>query len=110
MKEDLNNVQSNVRLELSLEKGRIRDEQSVQEIKIKEAESRIDAEVSNVKTNMEMIKWEMFRTLIRTCCYLFVCYLRQSVRVYLVCGTNLPPSALFFTGSGLLIGYLRFLK
>jgi hypothetical protein len=63
--EDLRRVQSDVRLELSLEKGRIRDERASQEYKIKEAESRMDSEVSNLRTQMETIKWEMFKTLIR---------------------------------------------
>lgn len=63
--EELRRVQSNVRLELSLEKGRIRDEQSTQELKIKEADSRIDTEVSALRTQMETIQWELFRTLFR---------------------------------------------
>ncbi len=62
--EDLRRLQSDVRLELSLEKGRVRDDQANQQLKIKEAESEIDHEVSNLKTQMETIKWEMFRTLI----------------------------------------------
>lgn len=64
VREDMNAVQSSVRLELSLEKGKIRDEQGNQELKIKETESKIDSEISNLKTNMEMMKWEMFRTLV----------------------------------------------
>ncbi len=57
--EELRRLQSDVRLELSLEKGRTRDEQASQQIKIKEAESKIDAEVSNLRTQMETIKWEV---------------------------------------------------
>ena len=67
MIEDLRRVQSNVRLELSLETGRIRDEQSAQELKIKEADSRIDTEVSTLRTQMETIQWELFKTLFRKC-------------------------------------------
>ncbi|KAJ3056421.1 hypothetical protein HK097_007034 [Rhizophlyctis rosea] len=63
--DDLRRVQSNVRLELSLEKGRIRDEQSAQELKIKEADSKIDTEVSTLRTQMETIQWELFKTLFR---------------------------------------------
>ncbi|KAJ3189366.1 hypothetical protein HDU85_002995 [Gaertneriomyces sp. JEL0708] len=65
MVEDVRRVQSNVRLELSLEKGRIRDEQSAQELKIKEADSKIDTEVSTLRTQMETIQWELFKTLFR---------------------------------------------
>ncbi|KND02585.1 hypothetical protein, variant [Spizellomyces punctatus DAOM BR117] len=79
MIEDLRRVQSNVRLELSLEKGRIRDEQSAQELKIKEADSRIDTEVSTLRTQMETIQWELFKTLFPLFCAagaLFFSYLR----------------------------------
>nr|KAJ3420430.1 hypothetical protein HK105_005684 [Polyrhizophydium stewartii] len=63
MAEDLRRVQSNVRLELSLDKGRIRDDQSAKEIRLKEADSKIDTEVSNLRTQMETIQWELFKTL-----------------------------------------------
>ncbi|KAI8998334.1 hypothetical protein BC832DRAFT_594944 [Gaertneriomyces semiglobifer] len=68
MVEDVRRVQSNVRLELSLEKGRIRDEQSAQELKIKEADSKIDTEVSTLRTQMETIQWELFKTLFPLFC------------------------------------------
>ena len=68
MAEDLRRVQSNVRLELGLEKGRIRDEQSAQEIRLKEADSKIDTEISNLKTQMETIQWELFKTLFPLFC------------------------------------------
>ncbi|KAI8927852.1 DUF1640-domain-containing protein [Entophlyctis helioformis] len=61
--EDLRRVQSNVRLDLSLDKGRNRDEQSAQELRIKEADSKIDTEVSSVRTQMETIQWDLFKTL-----------------------------------------------
>ncbi|KAJ3001405.1 hypothetical protein HKX48_002890 [Thoreauomyces humboldtii] len=79
MVEDLRRVQSNVRLELSLEKGRIRDEQSAQELKIKEADSVIDTEVAVLRTQMETIQWELFKTLFPLFCAagaLFFSYLR----------------------------------
>ncbi|KAI8592691.1 hypothetical protein BDZ88DRAFT_258835 [Geranomyces variabilis] len=66
--EDLRRVQSNVRLELSLEKGRIRDEQSAQELKIKEADAQIDTDVSVLRTQMETIQWELFKTLFPLFC------------------------------------------
>ena len=65
MTEDLRRVQSNIRLELGLEKGRIRDDQSAQEIRIREVDSRIDSEVSILKTQMETIQWDLFKTLFR---------------------------------------------
>lgn len=77
--EESRRVQSNVRLELTLDKGRIREEQNNQEMKIKEANSKIDTEVSNFKTQMESIQWELFRTLFPLFCAggaLFFSYLR----------------------------------
>jgi hypothetical protein len=68
MAEESRRVQSNVRLELSLDKARIRDEQAHQELKIKEAISKIDSDVSNFKTQMEVIQWELFRTIFPLLC------------------------------------------
>ncbi|KAI8910306.1 mitochondrial protein [Gorgonomyces haynaldii] len=61
--EETRRVQSNVRLDLSLEKGLIRDQQAKQELAIKETESRIDSEISQLKTTMETIQWDLFKTL-----------------------------------------------
>lgn len=38
----MNKIQASVRLDLNLEKGRIRDESSVHELKIKETDNRIE--------------------------------------------------------------------
>ncbi|KAK6094729.1 Protein fmp32, mitochondrial [Batrachochytrium dendrobatidis] len=79
MAEDLRRMQSSIRLELSLDKGRIRDEQAAKEIRIKEADSKIDTEVSIVKTQMETIQWELFKTLFPLFCAagaLFFSYMR----------------------------------
>ena len=61
--EELRRVQSNVRLELSSEKSRIRDEQSAQAIKIKDADARIESELAAIKTLLEGVHWELFKTL-----------------------------------------------
>jgi len=41
-REEVNKIQASVRLDLNLEKGRIRDESSVHELKIKETDNRIE--------------------------------------------------------------------
>ena len=41
-KEEVSKIQASVRLDLNLEKGRIRDESSVHELKIKETDNRIE--------------------------------------------------------------------
>jgi hypothetical protein len=77
--EETRRIQANVRLELTLDKSRIRDEHASQEMKIKEASSKIDTEVSQFKTQMETIQWELFRTLFPLFCTagaLFFSYLR----------------------------------
>jgi hypothetical protein len=71
MAEELRRTQSDVKLELTLEKvlclskmkSRIRDEQSAQELKIREIDSKVDTEISQVNTSIETIQWEIFRTL-----------------------------------------------
>jgi hypothetical protein len=41
-REEVSKIQASVRLDLNLEKGRIRDESSVHELKIKETDNRIE--------------------------------------------------------------------
>lgn len=77
--EESKRIQANVRLELTLDKSRIRDEQSSQKMKLKETSSKIDTEVSQFKSQMETIQWELFRTLFPLFCAggaLFFSYLR----------------------------------
>lgn len=79
--EALRRVQSQVRLELTLEKARARDELSKQELKIKETESKIDTEFSNLRSTMETIYWDLFKSIFPLFCAagaLFFSYLRMS--------------------------------
>ncbi|RKP00211.1 hypothetical protein CXG81DRAFT_3440, partial [Caulochytrium protostelioides] len=68
MIEELRGVQSSVRLDLSLEKGHLRDEQSSQEIRLHEEDSRVETEISGLRTQLESVKWELFRTLFPLFC------------------------------------------
>lgn len=52
-------TQASVRLDLNLEKGRIRDELGVRELKIREVDTRIEGEIGNLRTNMESVKFNM---------------------------------------------------
>jgi hypothetical protein len=45
-----------VRLDLNLEKGRIRDESSQQELKIKEVDTRIESEIAGLRTQIAQSK------------------------------------------------------
>jgi len=46
-----------VRLDLNLEKGRIREEAKGQELKIKETETRIEQEVAGLRERVEGVKF-----------------------------------------------------
>ncbi|KTW30123.1 hypothetical protein T552_00601 [Pneumocystis carinii B80] len=63
-REEINHTLSNVRLDLNLEKGRIRDEYTAHEIKIKETDTRIENEINNIKTQAEAIKLQTFQWLV----------------------------------------------
>ena len=62
-KEEVNKVQANVRLDLNLEKGRTRDESSVHELKIKETDTRMETEFSNMRTQLEATKFQLLQWL-----------------------------------------------
>jgi len=52
-----------VRLDLNLEKGRIREEANVQELKIKETETRIEQEVAGLRERVEGVKFSTLQWL-----------------------------------------------
>ena len=64
LREEITRSQANVRLDLHLEKGRIRDEASAQEIKIKETDTRIESEIAGLRTQMEAIKFQILQYMI----------------------------------------------
>ncbi|ODQ51908.1 mitochondrial protein [Saitoella complicata NRRL Y-17804] len=64
LREEITKTQAGVRLDLNLEKGRIRDEGSVHELKIKETDTRIDHEIANMKTKMQGIKFQVLQWVI----------------------------------------------
>lgn len=78
-KNDIAKCQADVRLDLNLEKARIRDEGSAQELKIKETDTRIDTEISNLKAFMHQSRqstWQYMGGLLATCSGLYLAYLR----------------------------------
>ncbi|CAG8441392.1 3131_t:CDS:2 [Ambispora gerdemannii] len=66
LNEEVRRTQAGVRLDLNLEKGRIRDEASSLELKIKETETRIESEISNLRTQMETTKFQMLQYMLGT--------------------------------------------
>lgn len=56
LREEITRTQAGVRLDLNLEKGRLREESSKQELKIKEVDTRIEQEISSLRTAIQASK------------------------------------------------------
>lgn len=56
LREEIMRTQAGVRLDLNLEKGRMREESSGQELKIKEVDTRIEQEIANLRTVIQVSK------------------------------------------------------
>ncbi|KAK5773758.1 Fmp32p PWA37_005047 [Arxiozyma heterogenica] len=67
LKEEITKVNAGFKLDLSLEKGRIREESSHHDLQIKEIDTRIDHEVSNMKTQIDSVKTQVMQWLIGVC-------------------------------------------
>ncbi|KAJ2583126.1 Protein fmp32, mitochondrial [Coemansia sp. RSA 1836] len=66
LREEVTRTQAGVRLDMSLEKGRARDEQAQHEIKIRETDARIEQEISVLRTQMESIKFSILQYMVGT--------------------------------------------
>ncbi|KAJ1968032.1 Protein fmp32, mitochondrial [Dispira parvispora] len=66
LKEEITRAQAGVRLDMNLEKGRVRDEAGAQMLKVKETNAKIEAEISNLRTQMESIKFQILQYMIGT--------------------------------------------
>lgn len=56
LREEIMRTQAGVRLDLNLEKGRMREESSGQELKIKEVDTKIEQEIAALKTGIQSSK------------------------------------------------------
>ena len=56
LREEITRTQAGVRLDLNLEKGRMREESSKQELKIKEVDTRIEQEIAALRTSIQVSK------------------------------------------------------
>ena len=56
LREEITRTQAGVRLDLNLEKGRMREETSKQELKIKEVDTRIEQEIAALRTSIQVSK------------------------------------------------------
>lgn len=64
LREEITRTQAGVRLDLNLEKGRIRDESGQQELKIKEVDTRIESEIAGLRTQIEQAKFSILQYLV----------------------------------------------
>ncbi|KAG1890430.1 uncharacterized protein F5891DRAFT_996283 [Suillus fuscotomentosus] len=82
LREEITRTQAGVRLDLNLEKGRMRDESSGQELKIKEVDARIEQEIANLRTTIQQSKATTLQYLVgfvTGCSALLMAYLRFRV-------------------------------
>jgi len=64
VRDDINRVQAGFRLDLNLEKGRIRDEASGLQLKIRDTDAKMDTEFGNIRVVMDGIKYDTIRTIV----------------------------------------------
>ncbi|KAK3329805.1 DUF1640-domain-containing protein [Apodospora peruviana] len=63
LRDEIGRTQASVRLDLNLEKGRIREEAVSQELKIKETETKIEQEVAALRQQLEQVKFQTLQWL-----------------------------------------------
>ncbi|KFY63511.1 hypothetical protein V496_03907 [Pseudogymnoascus sp. VKM F-4515 (FW-2607)] len=63
LRDEISRTQASVRLDLNLEKGRIREESNAQGLKIKETETKIEQEVAGLREKLEGVKFQTLQWL-----------------------------------------------
>jgi hypothetical protein len=79
LKEEITRTQAGVRLDLNLEKGRMREESAGQELKIKEVDRRIEQEIAGLRSAIQNSKATTLQYLVgfvTGCSALLMAYLR----------------------------------
>ncbi|KAH9935879.1 DUF1640-domain-containing protein [Epithele typhae] len=82
LREEITRTQAGVRLDLNLEKGRMREETSKQELKIKEVDTRIEQEIAALRTSIQVSKATTLQYLVgfvTGCSALLMAYMRFRV-------------------------------
>ncbi|KAI4209450.1 MAG: hypothetical protein LQ351_007636 [Letrouitia transgressa] len=67
LRDEIGRAQASVKLDLNLEKGRIREEAKGQDLKIKETETRIEQEVAGLRERVEGVKFSTLQWLVGVC-------------------------------------------
>lgn len=71
LRDEIGRAQASVKLDLNLEKGRIREEAKSQELKIKETETRIEQEVAGLRERVESVKFSTLQWLMWVISFFF---------------------------------------
>ncbi|KAI0763782.1 DUF1640-domain-containing protein [Trametes elegans] len=82
LREEITRTQAGVRLDLNLDKGRMREEGSKQELKIKEVDTRIEQEIAALRTSIQVSKATTLQYLVgfvTGCSALLMAYMRFRV-------------------------------
>lgn len=82
LREEITRTQAGVRLDLNLEKGRMREESSHQELKIQEVNTRIEQEIAGLRTTIQASKATTLQYLVgfvTGCSALLMAYMRFRV-------------------------------
>lgn len=94
LREEITRTQAGVRLDINLEKGRIRDESAQQELKVKEVDTRIESEIAGLRTQIEQAKFSILQYLVGVATgsgALLLAYMRMMVSDANREGTSLMP-------------------
>ncbi|WPH03718.1 Hypothetical protein R9X50_00660100 [Acrodontium crateriforme] len=67
LRDEVQRTQASVRLDLNLEKGRIREEANNQDLKIQETEARIEQESAALRERLEAVKFSTLQWLMGVC-------------------------------------------
>ncbi len=84
LREEITRTQAGVRLDLNLEKGRMREETSKQELKIKEVDTRIEQEIAALRTSIQVSKVRIFPRCSASCSVDTVLRVQATTLQYLV--------------------------
>lgn len=67
LKDEIERTRASVRLDLNLEKGRIREEAGSHEVKLKEVEAKLEQEGAALREKLEQVKLQSLQWLIGVC-------------------------------------------
>lgn len=88
LREEITRTQAGVRLDLNVDKGRLKDDTAQQELKIKEVDTRIESEIAGLRTQIEQAKFSILQYLVGVATgsgALLLAYMRMMVGAVCTC-------------------------